>query len=190
MRTIEEVISKLEYCGISVYNYEENNILCGYELSDFTDAGVNMSVFIDFRDTEKDPKNADHFIELFNERVDDIDIEEELQIHLQYDSYKTQIGATRGVKDFTDWKESLLSIFSKKTPLQRQYEQVVDKLRSQLEAMEQTLELMPKKGGIPATCQRTNISNYLGGIDHCINGIELEDFIPNEYSGDFELSYS
>lgn len=77
-----------------------------------------------------------------------------------------------------------------KTAQQRQFEQVIDKLRSQMEAMEETLKLMPRKGNNPATCQRTNISNLLGGIDHCINGIEVEDFSPNEYSGDFRYSYS
>lgn len=73
---------------------------------------------------------------------------------------------------------------------QKQFEQVVDKFRSQLAAMEETLLMMPRKGNNPATCQRINISNLLGGLDHCINGIELEDFTPNEYSGDFKLSYS
>jgi len=76
-----------------------------------------------------------------------------------------------------------------KTAQQRQFEQVVDKLRSQLSAMEETLKMMPRKGNNTATCQRTTIGNLLGGIDHCINGIELEDFTPNEYSGDFKLSY-
>ena len=79
---------------------------------------------------------------------------------------------------------------NKKTAQQIQFEQVVDKLRSQFEAMEETLRLMPRKGNNTATCQRTAIGNLLGGIDHCISGIELEDFTPNEYSGNFQLSYS
>lgn len=56
--------------------------------------------------------------------------------------------------------------------------------------MEVSLKLIPRKGNNTATCQRTAISNYLGGLDSCINGIELEDFTPNEYSGEFKLSYS
>jgi len=56
--------------------------------------------------------------------------------------------------------------------------------------MEETLLMMPRKGNNTATCQRTAISNQLGGLDMCINGIELEDFTPNEYSSDFKLSYS
>jgi hypothetical protein len=77
-----------------------------------------------------------------------------------------------------------------KAAQQRQFEQVVDKLRSQLAAMEETIKLMPRKGDRPSECKRTEISNLLGGLDHCINGIELKDFTPNEYSGDFKLSYS
>lgn len=83
-----------------------------------------------------------------------------------------------------------MKTLNKKTAQQRQFEQVTDKLRSQLAAMEETLKMMPRKGNNTATCQRTQISNYLGGLDSCINGIELEDFTPNEYSGDFKLSYS
>ena len=77
----------------------------------------------------------------------------------------------------------------KKTAQQRQFEQVVDKLRSQLSAMEETLNLMPKKGYTAFKCQRQNIVCTLLELDHEINGIELEDFTPNECSGDFKLSY-
>jgi len=78
---------------------------------------------------------------------------------------------------------------NKKTAQQRQFEQVVDKLRTQLSAMEDTLKLMPTKGDRNDYCQKTNILYHLGSLDSCINGIELQDFTPNEYSGDFKLSY-
>lgn len=190
MKTIEQIIERLQESNITVYNYEEDNKLCGYELSTFTDCGVNQIVFVDFRETEKNPKNPIDFIELFNERVNDIDINEELKILLEDKRYAYEIGATVGVKDFTDWKENLLNIFNTKSPQQRQFEQVVDKFKSLVSEMEETLKLMPRKGNTPHDCQRTNISNQLGGLDHCINGIELEDFTPNDYSGDFKLSYS
>ena len=77
-----------------------------------------------------------------------------------------------------------------KTAQQRQFEQVTDKLRSQLAAMEETLKMIPRKGNNTATCQRTQIQLCLGELDSCMNGIEVEDFTPNEYSGDFKLSYS
>jgi len=79
---------------------------------------------------------------------------------------------------------------TEKTPQQRQFEQVKDKFQSLLAQMEETLKLIPLKGDRPSECQRITISNQLGGLDHCINGIELEDFTPNEYSQEFKLSYS
>lgn len=187
--TIKAVIAKLEEASIQVDEYKEGNKLCGYELNTYTDCGVNQIVFIDFRNTSLNPKSGKAFIELYNQRVKDIDIEEEIGYLRQDKSYMSNIGTEIGLQDLKDWKENLLNIFSTKTPQQRQFEQVVDKLRSQLAAMEETLLMMPRKGNTPSTCQRTNIGNYLGGIDSCINGIELEDFTPNEYSGDFKLSY-
>ena len=188
--TINKIIDHLDNLNIHVDEYFEDNKLCGYELNTYTNAGVNQIVFIDFRDTEMNPKNAKDFIELFNERVNDIDIDDELRLHLEDERYRNEIGATIGSNDFKEWKESLQSIFSDKSAEQRQFEQVVDKLRSQLKAMEETLELMPIKGNTSSDCQRMYISNLLGDIDRSINGIELEDFTPNEYSGDFKLSYS
>jgi len=78
---------------------------------------------------------------------------------------------------------------TKKTAQQRQFEQVVDKLRSQLAAMEETLKMMPTKGNTSDMCQKTYILNKLNSLDSCVNGIELKDFSPNEYSEDFKLSY-
>ena len=190
MKTIEKVFDRLEDLNISVYKYKENDVLCGYELNTYTNVGVNMIVFVDFRDTDLDPKNPKHFIELFNERVEYVDIEEELLIHLQDERYRNEIGATIGATDFKDWKENLLNIFSDKTPQQRQFEQVVDKLRSQLEAMEELLKLMPTKGQTQKDCQKINILHHLNHLGYCVNGIELEDFTPNEYSENFKLSYS
>ena len=188
--TINKIIDRLENSNIQVHEYFEDNKLCGYELNTYTNEGVNQIVFVDFRDTEMNPKNAKHFIELFNERVNDIDIEEEIGYLRQDKSYMQDIGTEVGLQDLKEWKESLQSIFNDKSAEQRQFEQVVDKLRSQLEAMNKTLELMPKKGDTAYDCQKQNILCTLLELDHEINGIELEDFTPNEYSGDFKLSYS
>ncbi len=192
MKTVNEAIEKLNECGITVDAYKENNKLCGYELNTYTDAGVNQIVFIDFRNSEMSPKNAKHFIELFNERVNDINIDDELRMHLEDERYRNEIGASIGVQDFIDWKANLLSIFvdDGKTAQQRQYEQTKDKFISALANMEEILKLMPIKGPNPSTCQRTEISNLLGGLDHSINGITFEDFTPNNYSQNFKLTYS
>ena len=192
MKSIKEITSHLEQLNIQVHEYKEDKKLCGYELNTYTDCGVNQIIFLDFRDSKMNPKKAKDFIEKFNERVDSIDVDEEVEMNRQSDAYKRNFSLTVSIQDFKDWKEGLRQVFAvnKKTPQQRQFEQVVDKLRSQLAEMEETLEMMPRKGNNTATCQRTNISNYLGGIDSCINGIVLQDFTANEYSGDFKLPYS
>jgi hypothetical protein len=79
---------------------------------------------------------------------------------------------------------------TKKTPQQRQMEQTIDKFNSLIADLQKTLELMPKKGNTAYECQRQNIQCDILTLQHSINGIELEDFTPNEYSEDFKLSYS
>ena len=77
-----------------------------------------------------------------------------------------------------------------KTPQQIQFEQVKDKFESLLSEMNKVLELIPTKGDSKNDCQKINILHHLNVLDSCINGIEFDDFTPNEYSGDFKLSYS
>lgn len=187
---IKVAISRLENNGIEVNNYIENDKLCGYELNTYTQLGVNMIIFVDFRNTDKNPKSGKDFIELYNERVKSIDIEEEIGYLRQDKSYMSTIGTEVGYQDLKEWKETLLNIFVKKTAQQTQFEQTVYKLRSQLVEMEETLKLIPRKGNNPRECQRINISNLLGGLRYTIDNITLEDFIPNEYSEEFKLSYS
>lgn len=193
MKNVNQVIEKLNECGITVNTYKENNKLCGYELNTYTDAGVNQILFIDFRDSEMNPKNASHFIELFNERVNDIDIDEEIKNLINDKRYMQEIGLTVGLQDLKDWKANLQNIFTetnKKTAQQRQFEQVKDKLQTLLQQMQDELKLMPTKGNSKNDCQKINILHHLNELDSCVNGIELEDFTPNEYSENFKLSYS
>jgi len=188
--TIKAAIAKLEEANIQVSEYKEKGKLCGYELNTYTDCGVNKIVFVDFRDTDKSPKIGKDFIELYNERVKDIDIEEEIGYLRQDKSYMAAIGTEVGYQDLKDWKENLQNIFSSKTAEQRQFEQVQDKFRSHIAAMEELLNLMPVKDNVSEGCQRTYIATQISNLDYAINGITLEDFTPNEYSGDFKLSYS
>ena len=193
MKNIKEIIATLEGCNITVYDYKEGKKLCGYELDTYTIAGVNKSLCIDFRDTEMDPKNAKHFIKLFNELVNSIDIDEEIKLYINDKRYMQEIGLTVGLQDLKDWKEDLQSIFTEqgaKTPQQRQFEQVKDKLISSLQKMQDDLLLMPTKGNSKNDCQKINILHHLNELDSCIAGIELDDFTPNEFSGGFKLSYS
>jgi hypothetical protein len=193
MKNLKEITARLEEFNITVYEYREGKKLCGYELNTYTDAGENKVLLIDFRNTEKNPSNANHFIELYNETVNSIDIDEEILCHVGDKSYMQTIGLTVGLQDLKDWKANLQTIFAKrdnKTAQQRQFEQVKGKLYSLLEQMQDEVKLMPIKGNSRRDCQRINILHHINELDSCINGIELDDFTTNEFSGDFKLSYS
>lgn len=82
--------------------------------------------------------------------------------------------------DFKDWKETLEGIFSTDTKAEKEFERVKSKLESLLEQMQDIVEDMPSKGSTSSECQRMTISIALNELDHCINGIELEDFITDE----------
>ena len=107
---MENIISKIEAAGISIYEYTENDKLCGYELNTYTDGGVNQIIFIDFRRTDKDPKNENDFKELFAERINSIDIDEEIEMNRQDKSYKAAFTLTQAVTDFRNWKKGLLRL--------------------------------------------------------------------------------
>ena len=107
---MKQIFKKIENANISIDEYKEGKKLCGYELNTYTNGGVNQIVFIDFRDTKKKPKNAGDFKELFLERVESIDVDEEIELHRQDKAYKQAFTISQGLKDFTDWKEELLTL--------------------------------------------------------------------------------
>ena len=110
MKTIDSIISALEEKNISVYHYKEDGKLCGYELNTYTDLGVNQIVFLDFRDTEKNPKNAQDFIDVFTERVESIDVDNEIELNRQNADYKKTFTIRQSLVDFEDWKANLLKL--------------------------------------------------------------------------------
>lgn len=78
----------------------------------------------------------------------------------------------------------------KKDPQLIQYMRVVDKLHTLVSELEDTAKLIPKKGDSIAECQRTYFNHCISILDMAITGLHYTDFAPNEYSGDFKLSYS
>jgi hypothetical protein len=94
----------------------------------------------------------------------------------------------------TDWKYKMQNISfyfnfnNEKTAEQILFEQTKDKLQTLVYEMQDILKLMPQKGNSDHDCQKINILNNLIKLEHCINGIDETDFIPNEYSEGFQLS--
>ena len=182
MKHIEAIIKKLTDADITVSECKKGETLYGYELSTYTDAEVNQLILIDFRDTKMDPKNAKHFIELYNEMVNDIDIDEVVELNREFNRYKKTFSLTESLHDFTGWKINLLEIFKKqpeKTAQQIQFEHLKYKLYSLVSEMEATLETMPLSGNKAADSQRVAISNQLARWDSFINSIDLEDSTLN-----------
>jgi hypothetical protein len=110
---MKNIFDKIEASGISIYEYKEDKKLCGYELNTYTDGGVNQPIFIDFRDTDKNPKSENDFKELFLARINSIDIDEEIEINRQDKTYKQAFTLTQAVKDFKNWKNNLLKLATK-----------------------------------------------------------------------------
>jgi hypothetical protein len=107
---MKKLLKKLEAANVSSYEYKEGGKLCGYELNTYTDGGVNQIVFVDFRNTDKDPKSEKDFKELFLARINSIDIDEEIELNRQNKSYKQDFTITESVKDFQSWKDGLLEL--------------------------------------------------------------------------------
>ena len=108
---LQKVFDKLEKRSISIDEYTKNNKLCGYELNTYTYGGVNMILFLDFRNSMLNPTNGDDFITMFKERINDIDIDEEIDLHRQEKLFRDCFSIKDSVKDFTNWKKDLIKIF-------------------------------------------------------------------------------
>ena len=109
---LDEVISIIEV-NHSIDEYVENDKLCGYEMNTYTNGGVNQVVFLDFRDTGLDPKKLEDFLKVFEDRINSIDIDNEIEVNRYSESYKNNFSMQDSLEDFTDWKESLITLLNK-----------------------------------------------------------------------------
>lgn len=114
MKTLEQIFDIIENNGISIDKYEENGILCGYDLNAYTTAGVNEILFLDFRDDEKDPTNPEHFIKEFESYINDYTIDARLENNRQSESYRNafslQDSLQDSLEDFTEFDRTLRDI--------------------------------------------------------------------------------
>ena len=107
---MKKIIQTIEKAGISIHKYEEGKKLCGYELNTYTDGGLNQIVFIDFRQTDKDPKKAKDFKELFVQRMKDTDVDEEVELNRQNKQYRNDFTLRESLDDIQAWKDELLKL--------------------------------------------------------------------------------
>jgi hypothetical protein len=106
-----KIFDKLETNDIRINEYYADSKHCGYELETYTDCGVSMLLFIDFRDTIFNPNNPNNFITLFKDRVHSIDIDEEIDMHRQDLLFRNNFTIGESLNDFTKWKNKLIKLF-------------------------------------------------------------------------------
>ena len=107
---MDEIIDKIENANIAIDEYTEGGVLCGYELDMQTIGGLNQIVFIDFRGTDKNPKDKNDFKELFLERINSIDIDEEIDLNRQNPLYKASFTIRESLEDIENWYNNLLTL--------------------------------------------------------------------------------
>lgn len=107
MENINKIIEIIEQNNISIHEYKENNILCGYELNTYTDAGVNEIIFLDFREEKKDPENVDDFIKEFKSYMKSYTIDERINNNRQNEKYKEDFTIKQSLKDFEKWYKKI-----------------------------------------------------------------------------------
>ena len=113
MKTLEQIFDIIEKHKISISEYKENGNLCGYELSTYTDGGVNEIIFLDFREEHQDPKNASDFIEEFESWLNCETIDEKIDIYRQDKSYRDAFTIKQSLKDFKNFDKNLRKLLKK-----------------------------------------------------------------------------
>ena len=108
----DKIIDALNNNSIDVYPYEENGKVCGFELNSDTYGGVNIIIFLDFRDNNLNPFLDENFISAFKEWVDNFDIDEQIDMHRQDERYRNDFTIKESLDDFTDYKTRLEVIFT------------------------------------------------------------------------------
>ena len=115
---MEKIFEILEKAGITYDEYTENGRLCGYELNTYTPGGVNMIVFLDFRDGEREmfseakPITAEDFVREFADYMLDFDIDETIDLHRENKQYKEDFTVRDSVEDFEAWVQQMESLCS------------------------------------------------------------------------------
>ena len=102
-----------ENIGLSVYEYREDDKLCGYEIDTYTDGGVNLVVFLDFRGEEENVSNKDKVKEKFLDYINNFDIDEEIDLYRQDQNNRNAFTISQSEKDFKSWKKEMKKVINK-----------------------------------------------------------------------------
>jgi hypothetical protein len=106
---MKEFFKEFEAKYGTVHKYEEYGKLCGYEIDSYTALGVNMIIFLDFRDKDLDPTNPQDIVTEFRSYMDDFDEDEMIDMHRQSASYREAFKISDSVEDFRGWVAKMWS---------------------------------------------------------------------------------
>lgn len=103
--TIEKFVSIVESFGFAVHEYEEYEVLRGYELETWTDGGVNMVLFIDCRDYPE--VSSEFLIEAMESAICAFSVDEEIDLHRQDEAYRDVFTIRQSLEDFEEYETRL-----------------------------------------------------------------------------------
>lgn len=105
---IRRILELAEQHNFVLHEYEEHGVACGYEMETWTDNGVNMIHFIDCRmDSYPDGLTAHNVLEELKKISAYFDVDEELELHRQGESYRKAFTIREGLEDFEAYEERL-----------------------------------------------------------------------------------
>ena len=98
--TIENLKNFFEEKDFNVHLNEQDGVQCA-EIETWTNGGVNMIMWLN-----------PFTIEEFTQRVDDFDVDEEIELHRQGQDYKNAFTIRESLKDFEDYHNRLKDVLS------------------------------------------------------------------------------
>jgi hypothetical protein len=102
---VQKILDIIEAQGFAVMLYEEDGVVCGAEIEDWTAGGVDMIHFIDLRG--KDINNPDDWRDEISAIVANFDVDEEIDLHREDERYRKAFTISASVHDFEAWEERL-----------------------------------------------------------------------------------
>ena len=105
IEAMKEVLKTIQDNEFSIDIYEENKKECGLELERWTDGGVDMIPFLDFRDSNN--INIFNIYEEIKRYARNFDVDEEIDMYREDEAYKNNFTYRESIKDFEDWQEKI-----------------------------------------------------------------------------------
>ena len=102
---VQAIIDTIKCHDFSVSLYDEKGIICGAEIENWTEGGVDMIHFIDLRG--KDINDPDAWKEEIAAIAAGFNVDEEIDVHRQDKRYRDSFTCRASVQDFEAWQECL-----------------------------------------------------------------------------------